>query len=386
MSGPLSGVKIVEIVGLGAAPFCAMMLADMGADVIRIDRPGGGEIMRAVEPRFDVLARGRRSVAIDLKKPGAVTAVLDLIMQADILLEGFRPGVLERIGLGPDVCLARNPRLVYGRLTGWGQDGPLAQAAGHDINYIALSGVLHTIGKADEPPIPPMNMIGDFGGGGMLLAFGVMCAMHEARRSGKGQVVDAAMEDGSALLAAMNWGFRSAGLWRNARGANVNDGGAHFYGAYACADGHCITIASAEKQFYALLREKLGLGDPAFDAQHDHKTWPALKDRLTTIFKSKTRAEWCALLEGTDVCFAPVLDWNEAPQHPHNRARGLFIEVAGVTQPAPAPRFSRTPTPMPAPPSAPGADADAALRDWGFSANRIAELRACGAMPPTPRA
>lgn len=382
MSGPLSGVKVVEIVGLGAAPFCAMMLADMGADVIRIDRPGGGEIMRAVEPRFDVLARGRRSIALDLKKPASAEAVLDLIAKADILLEGFRPGVMERMRLGPDVCLARNPRLVYGRLTGWGQDGPLANAAGHDINYIALSGVLHTIGKASEPPTPPMNTIGDFGGGGMLLAFGVMCAMHEVKRSGRGQVVDAAMAEGSALLAAMNWGFKSAGLWRNERGDNVNDGGAHFYNAYACGDGHFITIASAEKQFYALLRQKLGLDDPAFDAQHDHKKWPALKERLAAIFKSKTRAEWCVLLEGTDVCFAPVLDWNEAPQHPHNRARGLFIDIAGVTQPAPAPRFSRTPLKTPAPPSAPGADADAALRDWGFSANRIEQLRACGAMPP----
>lgn len=386
MSGPLSGVKVVEIVGLGAAPFCAMMLADMGADVIRIDRPGGGEIMRAVEPRFDVLARGRRSIALDLKKPGAAEAVLDLVAQADILLEGFRPGVMERMGLGPDVCLARNPRLVYGRLTGWGQDGPLAHAAGHDINYIALSGVLHTIGKAGEPPAPPMNTIGDFGGGGMLLAFGVMCAMYEAGRSGRGQVVDAAMEEGSALLAAMNWGFKAAGLWRNERGDNVNDGGAHFYNAYVCADGHCITIASAEKQFYALLREKLGLDDPAFDAQHDHKKWPALKERLAAVFKSRTRAEWCALLEGTDVCFAPVLDWNDAPQHPHNRARGLFLDIAGVTQPAPAPRFSRTPLHTPAPPSAPGADADAALRDWGFSADRIEQLRASGVMPPAPPA
>ena len=382
MSGPLAGVKVVEIVGLGAAPFCAMMLADMGAEVIRIDRPGGGEIMKWVEPRFDVMARGRRSVAIDLKKPGATEAGLDLVAQADIVLEGFRPGVMERMGLGPEACLARNPRLVYGRMTGWGQEGPLAQAAGHDINYIALAGVLHTIGTPDTAPVPPMNLIGDFGGGGMLLAFGILCALHEAGKSGHGQVVDAAMSEGSALLAAMNWGFKAAGLWRNARGANVNDGGAHFYAAYACADGHCISIAAAEPQFYALLRQKLGLDDPVFDAQHDHRRWPELKARLAAIFKTRARAEWCALLEGSDVCFAPVLDWNEAPEHPHNRARGLFIDIAGVTQPAPAPRFSRSSPPHPGAPSAPGADTESVLRDWGFAAGRIAVLRASGAIPP----
>ncbi len=383
MSGPLAGVKVVEIAGLGAAPFCAMMLADMGAQVLRVDRHGGGEMMKVVEPRFDVLARGRRSAAIDLKKPGATQAVLDLVARADILLEGFRPGVMERLGLGPDACLARNPRLVYGRMTGWGQDGPLAQAAGHDINYIALAGVLHAIGKSGEPPLPPMNTIGDFGGGGMLLAFGVMCALHETKESGRGQVVDAAMAEGSTLLAAMNWGFKAAGVWRNDRGTNVNDGGAHYYNAYACADGHCITIASAEPQFYALLRQKLGLDDDrAFDAQNDPRRWPELKERLTRIFKTRTRAEWCALLEGTDVCFAPVLDWNEAPEHPHSRARGMFIDIEGVTQPAPAPRFSRTPPQRPSPPCAPGADTDAALRDWGLSPGRIDELRTCGAIPP----
>ncbi|MDO8703799.1 MAG: CaiB/BaiF CoA-transferase family protein [Sulfuricaulis sp.] len=385
MSGPLAGVKVVEIVGLGAGPFCAMMLADMGADVIRVDRPGGGEIMKIVEPRFDVMARGRRSVAINLKKPGATEAVLDLVAQADILLEGFRPGVMERMGLGPDACLARNPKLVYGRMTGWGQDGPLAQAAGHDINYIALAGVLHTIGKAGEPPLPPMNLVGDFGGGGMLLAFGVMCALHEARQSGRGQVVDAAMAEGSALLASMNWGFKAAGLWRNERGANVNDGGAHYYNAYACADGHYISIASAEPQFYALLRQKLGLDDDtAFDPQNDHRRWPELKKRLTDIFKTKTRAQWCALMEGSDVCFAPVLDWNEAPEHPHNRARAMFIDIEGVTQPAPAPRFSRTPAPRPSPPSAPGADTEAALKDWGFTPARMDALRASGAVTSKP--
>lgn len=380
MSGPLAGVKVVEIVGLGAAPFCAMMLSDMGADVIRVDRPGGGEIMKAVAPRFDVMARGRKSIAINLKKPGATEAVLNLVAGADILIEGFRPGVMERMGLGPEACLARNPALVYGRMTGWGQDGPLAKAAGHDINYIALSGVLHTIGKAGEPPLPPMNTIGDFGGGGMLFAFGVMCALHEAKMSGKGQVVDAAMAEGSALLATMNWGLKAAGLWRNERGANVNDGGAHFYGAYECADGHHISIASAEPQFYALLRQKLGLDDEAFNAQNDYLAWPALKERLTEIFKTKTRSQWCELLEGTDVCFAPVLDWNDAPKHPHNVARSMFVEIDGVLQPAPAPRFSRTSPKTPSPPSAPGVDTESALKAWGFNEVQIEALRASGAI------
>ena len=380
MSGPLAGVKIVEMVGLGAAPFCAMMLADMGAEVIRVDRHGGNELMSAMPPRFDTMARGRRSLAINLKKPGAVEAVLRLAAGADILLEGFRPGVMERMGLGPDACLARNPRLVYGRLTGWGQEGPLAQAAGHDINYIALSGVLHTIGKAGEPPVTPMNLVGDFAGGGMLLAFGVLCALREAERSGQGQVVDAAMVDGSALLATMNWGLLAAGRWRNERGSNVMDNGAHFYSSYACADGRYVCVASAEPQFYALLRRLASLEDPAFDAQHDFRAWPDLKERLAQVFKTKTRAEWCALMEGTDVCFAPVLDWNEAPQHPHNRARGVFMDIDGVRQPAPAPRFSRTPAARPQAPSVVGADTLAVLRDWGFEQATLDELSAAGAI------
>ncbi|MDD5724218.1 MAG: CaiB/BaiF CoA-transferase family protein [Syntrophales bacterium] len=380
MSGPLAGLKVVEIVGLGAAPFCAMLLADMGADVIRIDRPGGNEMMSAIAPRFDVMARGRRSVAVDLKKPGAKEAVLELVTKADALLEGFRPGVMERMGLGPDDCLARNPKLVYGRMTGWGQDGPLAQAAGHDLNYIALSGVLHTIGKSGEPPVSPMNLLGDMGGGGMLLAFGMLCALHEAKRSGRGQVVDAAMVEGAALLATMNWGLKGAGLWKNERGVNFNDGGPHYYNSYECADGKYISVASAEPQFYAQLRKKAGLDDPAFDAQMDDKRWPELKVRVAQVFKTKTRAEWCALMEGSDVCFAPVLDWNEAPEHPHNRARGLFIDIDGVKQPAPAPRFSRTPAGHPQPPAAPGADTEAVLRDWGFSQDMIGTLRQSGAI------
>ena len=378
MSGPLAGLKVVEMVGLGPAPFGAMMLADMGAEVIRIDRPGGGEIMSAMAPRFDTMARGRRSVAINLKKSGAADTVLALLDKADAVLEGFRPGVMERLGLGPDVCLTRNPRLVYGRMTGWGQDGPLAQAVGHDINYIALAGVLHMIGTANEPPLPPSNLIGDFGGGGMLLAFGVMCALFEAARSGRGQVVDAAMVDGSALLATMNWGFKAAGLWRNERGTNSNDGAAHYYNSYECADGKYVSIGSVEPQFYAELRRIAGLEDAAFDAQNDPQKWPELKDRLTLVFKSKTRDEWCALMDNSNVCFAPVLDFNEAPEHPHNCARGLFIDIEGVKQPAPAPRFSRTQTQTPRPPSMAGADSRSVLRDWGLDAKAIDAMLASG--------
>jgi len=378
VSGPLAGLKVVEMVGLGPAPFGAMMLADMGAEVIRIDRPGGGEIMSAMAPRFDTMARGRRSVAINLKKSGAADTVLALLDKADAVLEGFRPGVMERLGLGPDVCLTRNPRLVYGRMTGWGQDGPLAQAVGHDINYIALAGVLHMIGTANEPPLPPSNLIGDFGGGGMLLAFGVMCALFEAARSGRGQVVDAAMVDGSALLATMNWGFKAAGLWRNERGTNSNDGAAHYYNSYECADGKYVSIGSVEPQFYAELRRIAGLEDAAFDAQNDPQKWPELKDRLTLVFKSKTRDEWCALMDNSNVCFAPVLDFNEAPEHPHNCARGLFIDIEGVKQPAPAPRFSRTQTQTPRPPSMAGADSRSVLRDWGLDAKAIDAMLASG--------
>jgi alpha-methylacyl-CoA racemase len=380
MSGPLAGLKVVEMVGIGPAPFCAMLLADMGADVIRIDRPGGNDAMKIVAPRFDTTARGRRSIALNLKKAEATRAVLDLVAKAEVLIEGFRPGVMERLGLGPEVCLAQNPRLVFARLTGWGQNGPLAQAAGHDINYIALAGVLHTIGHADAPPVPPMNLVGDMGGGGMLLAFGVMCAVHEAQRSGKGQVVDASMVDGSALLATMNWGFKEGGYWRNERGVNLNDGAAHYYGSYECADGKYVCIGSVEPQFYARLRQLAGLDDPSFDAHDDYRRWPELKARMTEVFKTKTRAQWCELMEGSDVCFSPVLDWNEAPRHPHNEARGTFIQIDGVTQPAPAPRFSRTPASRPLPPSVPGADTESALRDWGFGAEAITALRAAGAI------
>ena len=376
MAGPLEGYKVVEMVGLGPAPFCAMMLADMGAEVIRIDRRGAGGT--GDDARFDVMARGRRSLGIDLKQPGGAETVLGLIARADVLIEGFRPGVMERLGLGPDVCLARNPKLVYGRMTGWGQHGPLAKAAGHDINYIALSGALHAIGRPGEPPVVPLNYIGDFGGGAMFLAFGVLCALLETKTSGRGQVVDAAMTDGAALLSAMMYGMKASGALSNQRGENLLDGGAHFYDTYACADGKYVAIGSIEPQFYALLIKLCGIDDPAFQAQRDPHAWPLLKYRLADVFKTKNRAEWCALMEGTDVCFAPVLDWDEAPQHPHNQARETFIDIAGVIQPAPAPRFSHSKAAAPTPPAQPGEHSAAILADWGVSEASIADLAARG--------
>ncbi|MDO8706012.1 MAG: CaiB/BaiF CoA-transferase family protein [Sulfuricaulis sp.] len=378
MAGPLEGLKVVEMVGIGPAPFCAMMLADMGAEVIRIDRPkvagGSGEAGLPGTP-FDVTARGRRSLAINLKKPGAADAILQLIDKADVLIEGFRPGVMERLGLGPDTCLPRNAKLVYGRMTGWGQTGPLALAAGHDINYIALTGVLNAVGLPSEPPPPPLNLVGDYGGGAMMLAFGVVCAALNARNTGRGQVVDAAMTDGASLLAAMFYGLRAGGAWRNQRGENLLDGGAHFYGSYLCADGKYVAIGSIEPQFYALLLTQLGIDDPAFKDQMNSQAWPLLKQRLADAFKTKTRAQWCELMEGTDVCFAPVLDWDEAPQHAHNQARETFINIAGVTQPAPAPRFSGTPSAMPAAPAVPGAHSESILRDWGIAPAVISRLK-----------
>ncbi len=378
MAGPLTGLKVVEMVGIGPAPFCAMMFADMGAEVIRIDRP------RAPAPagaeRADVLARGRRSLSIDLGKPGAADAVLQLIDKADILIEGFRPGVMERLGLGPEVCLARNQRLVYGRMTGWGQYGPLAHAAGHDINYVALTGVLHAIGRSGEGPVVPLNYVGDFGGGAMLLAFGVLSALHESRQSGRGQVVDAAMTDGSALLSAMMYGMKASGAWNNPRGENLLDGGAHFYDTYACADGKYVAIGSIEPKFYALLLERCGIDDPAFSAQMDARRWPVLKHRLADVFRTRTRDEWCVLLEGSDVCFAPVLDWDEAPVHPHNQARNTFIDIDGVIQPAPAPRFSRTIPGTPTAPARAGEHGLEILHDWGLSDEHLQHLKASGAV------
>ncbi len=383
MTGPLAGMRVIEMVGLGPCPFAAMMLADMGADVVRIDRKavaGAPNPYPMLGTKYDVMARGRRSLALDLKQPAAVDVVLRLVEQADIVLEGFRPGVMERLGLGPDACLARNPALVYGRITGWGQHGPLAQAAGHDINYIALSGMLHPMGRADTPPAPPLNLVGDFGGGAMMLAFGVVCAALEAGKSGKGQVVDAAMTDGAALLGAMMYGMRAHGSWSDQRGANMLDGGAHYYDTYACADGKFISIGAIEPQFYALLLKLAGIDDPAFDAQMDARAWPGLSAKFATVFATRNRDHWCALLEGTDACFAPVLDMGEAPQHPHNLARGTFVEVDGVTQPAPAPRFSRTEPRVASAPATPGQHSADVLSAWGWSEDELAALAAQGVL------
>ncbi|HLT16736.1 MAG TPA: CaiB/BaiF CoA-transferase family protein [Acidimicrobiales bacterium] len=380
MSGPLAGIKIIELAGIGPGPFCAMMLADMGAEVIRVDRAQnvmGGD---PDAPPADVMNRGRRSIGVDLKNPDGVETVLSLLESADALIEGFRPGVMERLGLGPDVVLARNPKLVYGRMTGWGQDGPYAPTAGHDINYIALAGALEPIGRRGEAPVPPLNLVGDFGGGGMLLAFGIVCGILNARTTGEGQVIDAAMVDGAAVLTTMFHAFRAMGMWNDERGTNMLDTGAHFYDVYETADGKYVSIGSIEPQFYAELLRLTGLEGEELPWQHDRDEWPALKERLAAIFKTKTRDEWCELMEGTDVCFAPVLSLAEAPQHPHNVHRETFIEVAGVVQPAPAPRFSRTPTETPAPPAHAGQHTDEVLSEWGFAPERIAELREKGAI------
>ncbi|WP_448560283.1 CaiB/BaiF CoA transferase family protein [Tistrella mobilis] len=373
--GPLQGIRVIEIAGLGPGPFCAMLLADLGADVLRIERATGSGLF---DPKFDLSNRGKRSVVLDLKKPEGVAAVLKLVESADILTEGFRPGVMERLGLGPDICLARNPKLVYGRMTGFGQTGPLAKVAGHDINYIAMSGALHAIGGPDKP-VPPLNLVGDFGGGALYLAFGLMAALIEAGRSGKGQVVDATMIDGAASLMTMMYGMAAAGSWDDRRSANLVDGGAHFYDTYETADGRHVSIGSIEPQFYAELIRLAGLDPAEFAAQNDKAEWPRMKARLVEVFKTKTRDEWCSLMEGSDVCFAPVLSMFEAPEHPHNRERGTFIEVDGVVQPGPAPRFSRTTPGRPTPPPAPGAHTDQGLADWGFSADEIAALKASGA-------
>jgi alpha-methylacyl-CoA racemase len=363
MSGPLSGVRIVEFEGIGPGPFCGMLLSDLGADVIRIDGPrsrsGGGA--------KDVTGRGRRSIALDLKNPADVETCLKLIEKADALIEGYRPGVLEKLGLGPEVVHARAPKVVYGRMTGWGQFGPMAKAAGHDLNYIALTGALWATGRDGQPPAPPLNLIGDYGGGALYLAFGLLAGIIHARQTGRGQVVDAAMTDGAASLTSMFWGMRAAGVWRDRRDGNLLDGGAHFYDCYETKDGKWVSIGSIEPQFYALLLEKAGIDDPAFGHQMNPAGWPELSDKIAAVFKGKTREEWCALMEGTDVCFAPVLDWNEAAAHPHNVARATFVEVEGVTQPAPAPRFSLTPGAIRSVAPKPGEHGAAILADWGIA-------------------
>ncbi len=381
MAGPLQGVRIIELAGIGPGPFAAMMLSDMGAEVIRVERAQAVPASTPERPAWDVLQRGRRNLALDLKHPEAVETLLTLVEKADALLEGFRPGVMERLGVGPDVCLARNPRLVFGRMTGWGQDGPYAAAAGHDINYISLAGALAHFGRHGEPPTPPLNMVGDFGGGGMLLAYGVVCALLEAQRSGQGQVVDAAMVDGSAVMMTMFWAMRSIGLFDEARrGENLLDTGAHFYDVYRCKDGGYVSIGSIEPQFYAELLRLTGLdGDPEFAPQMDRALWPVLKTRLEQVFRTKTRDEWCELMEGTDVCFAPVLTMSEAAEHPHNVARRTFVEIAGVAQPAPAPRFSRTVPEVTSPPAHPGQHTREVLLDWGLDEARVDDLLESGA-------
>lgn len=374
MAGPLDGIRIIELAGIGPGPFCGMMLADHGADVIRIDRIGAR--LAATDP----LSRSRRSIAVDMKAPEGIALIRALAKTADGLIEGFRPGVIERLGLGPDILLADNPKLVIGRMTGWGQYGPYAASAGHDINYIALSGVLHTCGRSDGPhagqPSPPVNYIGDFGGGGMMLAFGMVSALLAAKGGAPGQVIDCAMTDGAAVLAGMTWGFHASGMWRDEVGVNLLDTGAHFYDTYQTADGKWISIGSIEPQFYTELRQRTGLdSDPDFDAQMNPAMWPALKEKLSALFRTKTRDDWCALLEMTDVCFAPVLSLTEAPQHPHNIARETFVTVGGAIQPAPAPRYSVTAT---APPSAApqvGADSDILAAEAGFDPDA---LRAAG--------
>jgi alpha-methylacyl-CoA racemase len=370
--GPLNGVKIIEVGGIGPGPFCGMMLSDMGADIIRVERKGG---LSLSESKYDLLTRNRRSISINLRNPQGVHTLLRMLEQVNALQEGFRPGVMEKLGIGPDVCLERNPRLVYGRMTGWGQEGPLARAAGHDINYIALSGTLHTIGRKGQKPVPPLNLVGDFGGGGMLLAFGMVCALYETRKSGIGQVVDAAMTDGSATLMTMIYGLKAAGLWTDKPGSNLLDTGAHFYDTYETADHKFIAIGSIEPQFYELLLKLAEIDDPDFQNQLDFAQWPQLKEKLSIVFKTKTREAWCEIMEGSDVCFAPVLSMSEAPEHPHNKRRKTFIKNEGVLQPAPAPRFSRTEPEIKGPPPTPGQDTENVLTDFGFTEQEIETLR-----------
>jgi alpha-methylacyl-CoA racemase len=369
--GPLKGIRVIEMAGIGPGPFCAMMLSDMGAEVIRVDRLS----QKGTGHRANVLGRGRRSLALDLKNPKAVDTVLSLIDKADIVIEGFRPGVMERLGLGPDICLARNSGLVFGRMTGWGQDGPLAKAAGHDINYISIAGALGAMGYSDRPPAPPLNLVGDFGGGAMYLLAGVLAALIERSSSGKGQVIDAAMTDGTASLLSGFFGLMAMDMWTTDRSSNKLDGGAHYYGSYECSDGKYISIGSIEPQFYALLLEKAEITDPLFQVQQDQLAWPTLKEKLAKLFIQKTREQWCVLMEGTDICFAPILDLGEAPNHPHNKARNTYVEFEGVVQPSPAPRFSRTQSKIQSAASLVGEHSEEILSDWGYSDTDIQELK-----------
>jgi alpha-methylacyl-CoA racemase len=379
VGGPLTGLRVAEMVGLGPGPFCGMLLADMGAEVLRVDRVDAADAVDRSRPATSAMDRGKQAVAIDLKHPDGVEALLRIVEQADAFVDVWRPGVAERLGLGPDACLARNPRLVYGRLTGWGQAGPYAHAAGHDIDYIALAGALEQLGRAGEKPTPPINVLGDFAGGGMLLAFGIACAAFETARSGKGQVIDAAMVDGAALMLTPFYAARASGFWGE-RGTNFLDTGAPFYEVYETADGKFVAVGAVEPQFYAELMTRLGRDDADLAAQYDKDRWPDEKERMAAVFRTKTRDEWCALLERSDACFAPVLTPLEAPAHPHNRARGTFLELDGVPQPAPAPRFSRSTATVAGPPMHAGDDTETVLGRWGFDPAEVARLRDAGAV------
>jgi alpha-methylacyl-CoA racemase len=365
MSGPLQGLKILEMPAIGPVPLCGMLLADLGADVLRLDRTADAGLGLKIDPRFDLLGRGKRSLALDLKAPASRDLVLSVLEKADVVIEGFRPGTMERLGLGPDVAHQRNPRLVYGRMTGWGQDGPLANAAGHDINYLSLTGALHAIGRKGEAPVPPLNLVADFGGGTMYLTAGILAALHERQRSGQGQVIDAAMVDGAASLMTIIYGMLAEGAWRDERGENGLDSGAPWYDTYRCRDGRYVSVGAIELKFFVDLLQRMGLDASRFPDNMDRACWPALRATLTQAFATKTRDEWCTLLEGSDACFAPVLALSEAPRHPHMAARKTFVENAGIVQPAPAPRFSRTPGAIRRPTPARGEGGAEALRDWG---------------------
>ena len=378
--GPLAGLRILELASIGPGPMCAMLLADLGADVVRVDRIEPSGLGVGMSTAFDVCARNRRSIAVDLKRAEACAAVLRLIDRADVLIEGFRPGVAERLGLGPDVCLERNARLVYGRMTGFGQDGKLAQAAGHDLNYISLAGALHAIGPRDGAPLPPLNLIGDYGGGALYLALGILSALFERNQSGKGQVVDAAMVEGAASLMSIFYGLVAAGTWQTARGSNLLDGGAPFYSVYETSDGMYVSVAALENKFFAELARLIGLETRFVQEQMNRRLWPELRTKMAEIFKHRTRAQWCELLEGTDACFAPVLSIKEAPDHPHSRQRGMFVELNGFTQPAPAPRFSRSVPDVPQPPPETGAQTQQVLEEAGFGPAEIDALRRAGAI------
>ncbi len=381
MAGPLAGLRIIEVAAIGPVPFCGMMLADHGAEVIQVERPGGRAVAQPETARKSVLNRSRRSIVLDLKTADGAAVLRDLAGTAEALIEGFRPGVMERLGLGPETLLAEHPRLVYGRMTGWGQTGPWSRKAGHDIDYLALSGVLSALGRQGEKPTPPANLLGDFGGGGMLLAFGVLAALLHARSTGQGQVIDCSIVEGTALLSSLLWGFRAQGRWPAPRGGNFLDTGAHFYDTYECADGRHLALGALEPQFYALLLKAVELDtDPRFTRQHDPAAWPTLKSLLAERIRGRTRDEWDALLAGSDACVAPVLSFEEAPAHPHNAARGSFIEVDGVAQPAPAPRWSATPAAPPVAPATPGRDGDSLLTELGYTSARIAALRAAGTL------